>query len=211
MLNRIIKIFSIIFIVIVVLFVSINIYFSPTPNFMRNNSVNGVKINVQVSNDDRKPIVRTFKKSEYESMSENKIMRLKDKIDGRVEGDITSINLNKDSKIYFTFEKDGKIYYSETPKIRINAHASSYKDKNKKRIIEGELDRLDDGTYFYETKRYSTQYEKYFMEYLIVEIYYTIDDVDYVSIFGTFQNNANDGTDFFDNEYLEEPIPPETK
>lgn len=211
MLNRIIKIFSIIFIVIVVLFVSINIYFSPTPNFMRNNSVNGVKINVQVSNDDRKPIVRTFKKSEYESMSENKIMRLKDKIDGRVEGDITSINLNKDSKIYFTFEKDGKIYYPETPKIRINAHASSYKDKNKKRIIEGELDRLDDGTYFYETKRYSTQYEKYFMEYLIVEIYYTIDDVDYVSIFGTFQNNANDGTDFFDNEYLEEPIPPETK
>ncbi|OLR64857.1 hypothetical protein [Peptoniphilus porci] len=211
MLNRIIKIFSIIFIIIVILFVSIHVYFSPTPNFMRNNSINGVKISIQVSNDDRKPIVRTFKKSEYENMPENKIMRVKDKIDGRIEGDITSIHLNKDSKIYFTFEKDGKIYYPETPKIRINAHASSYKDKNKKRIIEGELDRLDDGTYFYETKRYSTQYEKYFMEYLIVEIYYTIDDVDYVSIFGTFQNNANDGTDFFDNEYLEEPIPPETK
>ena len=47
------------------------------------------------------------------------------------------------------------------------------------------------------------------MEYLRIEIYYTIDGVDYVSNFGTMQDNANEGTDFFDNETLENPIPPE--
>lgn len=47
------------------------------------------------------------------------------------------------------------------------------------------------------------------MEYLRVEIYYTIDGVDYLSTFGTFQDNANDGTNFFDNEKLENSIPPE--
>lgn len=47
------------------------------------------------------------------------------------------------------------------------------------------------------------------MEYLRIEIYYTIGDVDYVSTFGTFQTNADDGTNFFDNERLKEPIPPE--
>ena len=47
------------------------------------------------------------------------------------------------------------------------------------------------------------------MEYLRVEIYYTIDGVDYLSTFGTVQTNADDGTNFFDNENLEKPIPPE--
>ena len=47
------------------------------------------------------------------------------------------------------------------------------------------------------------------MEYLRVEIYYTIDGVDYISTFGTVQTNADGGTSFFDNERLENPIPPE--
>lgn len=126
-----------------------------------------------------------------------------------MKGDIPCIHLNDDNKIYFEFAKNGKVYESETPKIKIFASASHYDDKQKQRVIEGELDRLDDGRYYFETKRYSTQFEKYFLEYLRVEIYYTIDGVDYVSTFGAFQDNANEGTDFFDNETLENPIPPE--
>lgn len=214
--SKVAKVFKILFIILailivlaIILFAAAQIYFSPTPDSKRNNSVHGVKVNVQVSNDERKPIVRTFERVKFESMPESKVMKVRDKIAGRIEGDIPCIHLNDDNKIYFEFAKNGKVYESETPKIKIFASASHYDDKQKQRVIEGELDRLDDGRYYFETKRYSTQFEKYFLEYLRVEIYYTIDGVDYVSTFGTFQDNAYDGTDFFDNETLENPIPPE--
>lgn len=214
--SKVVKVFKILFIILAILFVlamilfeAAQIYFSPTPESKRNNSVHGVKVNIKVSNDERKPIIRTFEREEFESLPESKVMKVRDKIAGRIEGDIPCIHLIEDNKIYFTFEKDGEVYQPEIPKIKIFASASHYDDNQKERVVEGELDRLDDGRYFFETKRYRTQFEKYFMEYLRVEIYYTIDGVDYVSTFGTFQDNANDGTDFFDNENLEEPIPPE--
>lgn len=200
---------AILFLLAIILFVAAQIYFSPTPESKRNNSVHGVKVNIKVSNDERKPIVRTFEREEFENLSENKLMKVKDTVEGRIEGDIPCIHLNEDKKIYFTFEKDGEVYEPEIPKIKIFAHSSHYKDNPLERVIEGELDRLDDGRYYFETKRYSTQFEKYFIGYLRIEIYYTIDGVDYVSTFGTFQDNANDGTDFFNNETLEKPIPPE--
>ena len=207
--SKVAKVFAIVIILAIILFAAIQIYFSPTPDFMRNNSVHGVKVNIKVSDDERKPIVRTFERFKFESMSENKLMKVRDTVDGRIEGDIPSIHLNEDNKIYFTFEEEGEIYEPEISKIKIFAHASNYDDKEKQRVIEGELDRLDDDRYYFETKRYSTQFEKYFMEYLRIEIYYTIGHVDYVSTFGTFQDNADDGANFFDNEKLEKPIPPE--
>lgn len=208
------KVFKILFIIAailillaIILFVGLQICFSPTPDSKRNNSVHGVKVNIQVSNDERKPIVRTFEREKFENLSEKEIVKLRDTIGGRVEGDIPCIDLNEDNKIYFTFEGGEEVYQPEIPKIKI--FASHYDDKKKQRVIEGELDRLDDGRYYFETKRYRTQFEKIFMEYLMVEIYYTIDGVDYVSTFGTHQSNADDGTNFFENEELEEPIPPE--
>lgn len=208
MVKKLTKIFSIIFILLVILFVGLHIYRSPKPELKRNNSVYGVKVNIKVSNDERTPIIRTFERAKFESLPEQKVMRLRDTIAGAIEGDIPSIDLNKDNKFYVEFSKNGKVYETETPKIKIFAD-SYYNDKTRETVIEDELDRLDDGRYFYETKRFNTQFEKYFMEYLRIEIYYTIDGVDYVSTFGTFQDNANDGTDFFDNEKLEKPIPPE--
>lgn len=209
MIKKLINIFSIILILLVTLFVGLRIYYYPKPELKRNNSVHGVKVNIKVSNDERTPIIRTFERAKFESLPEQKVMRVRDTIAGAIEGDIPCIHLNEDNKIYFTFESEGEVYQPEIPKIKIFASASHHDDKQKQRVIEGELDRLDDGRYFYETKRYSTQFEKYFIGYLRVEIYYTIDGVDYVSTFGTFQGNGDDGTNFFDNERLKEPIPPE--
>ena len=208
MVKKLIMIFSIIFILLVIFFVGLHIYRSPKAEVKRNNSVHGVKVNIKVSDDERTPIIRTFEREKFESLPEQKVMRLRDTIAGAIEGDIPSIDLNKDNKFYVEFTKNGKVYEPETPKIKIFAD-SYYNDKTRETVIEGELDRLDDGRYFYETKRYDTQFEKYFMEYLRIEIYYTIDGVDYVSTFGAFQDNANDGTDFFNNETLDTPIPPE--
>lgn len=107
--SKVAKVFAIVIILTIILFAAIQIYFSPTPDFKRNNSVHGVKVNIKVSNDERKPIVRTFEKEKFENLSEKEIVKLRDKIDGRIEGDIPSIHLNKDNKIYFTFERAGEV------------------------------------------------------------------------------------------------------
>ena len=206
--SKVAKVFAILILLVIILFVGLHIYRSPKPELKRNNSVHGVKVNVKVSDDERTPIIRTFGREKFESLPEQKVMRLRDTIAGAIEGDIPSIDLNMDNKFYVEFMDKGKVYEPEIPKIKIFAD-SYYNDKTRETVIEGELDRLDDGRYFYETKRYNTQFEKYFMEYLRIEIYYTIDGVDYVSTFGAFQDNANDGTDFFNNETLDTPIPPE--
>ena len=161
-----------------------------------------------MSNDERIPIIRTFEREKFESLPEQKVMRLRDTIAGAIEGDIPSIDLNMDNKFYVEFIDKGEVYEPEIPKIKIFAD-SYYNDKTRETVIEGELDRLDDGRYYFETKRYNTQFEKYFMEYLRIEIYYTIDGVDYLSTFGTVQSNADDGTNYFENNELEEPIPPD--
>ena len=146
--SKVAKVFAILILLVIILFVAIQIYFSPTPDFKRNNSIHGDKVNIQVSDDERKPIIRTFEREKFENLSEKEIMKLRDTIDGRIEGDIPSIHLNEDNRIYLTFKKDGKVYEPAIPKIKIFASASHYDDKEKQRVIEGELDRLDDGRYF---------------------------------------------------------------
>ena len=42
-----------------------------------------------------------------------------------------------------------------------------------------------------------------------VEVHYTIDGENYISTFGAFQGNVEDGTDFFENETLTTPVDPE--
>ena len=183
--------------------------FRPTPGYLRNMEADGVKIEAQISNDDRKPIIRTYTKEEFETFDQAKIDNIEDDVDGRVEGDLPCIDLLKDNKIYISFYKDGKKVDPEKTHIEITAHASDYNDPTKTRHIEGELTDDGENTYSYATKRYGVQFEKYFMEYLQFQISYTIEGKDYVSIFGTFQNNAPDGTDFFKNEDLKEPLAPE--
>lgn len=182
---------------------------SPTPNFMRNDTVDGVEMVSVIGLDKRKPIIRTFKEKEYLALTDEKLSKVRDTIDGKIEGDIPCIDLNKDPRIFFQFEKNKKPVKPEKATIKIIAHASHYDDPQKTRIITGELKDEGDLGYSYETKRYSRQYEKYFLEYLQVEVHYTIDGDNYISTFGTFQGNANEGTDFFDDEELETPIEPE--
>lgn len=198
---------------IIGLFIAIWIFilltFRPTPGYLRNTEADGVKIEAKISNDDRSPIIRTYTKEEFDTFDQEKIDNIEDDVDGRVEGDLPAIHLIKDKKIYVSFYKDDKRIDPEKAHIKITAHAADYRDPIKKRKIEGNFTKEADKTYTYATKRYSTQYEKIFVEYLQFQISYTIDGKDYVSIFGTFQNNADEDTDFFENEDLDPPIPPE--
>lgn len=195
--------------IIIAIWIFILLTFRPTPGYLRNMEADGVKIEVQISDDDRSPIIRTYAKEKFDTFNQDKIENIEDDIDGRVEGDLPAIHLIKDKKIYVSFYKDGKKIDPEKAKIKIIAHAADYRDPVKKRKIEGNFTKEANKTYTYATKRYSTQYEKIFTEYLQFEIAYTIEGKDYISIFGTFQNNANEDTDFFKNEDLDQPIPPE--
>lgn len=195
--------------IILALWAFIFLTFRPTPGYLRNMEADGVKIEAKISNDERKPIIRTYTKEEFNTFDQDKIDDIEDDVDGRVEGDIPCISLLEDNKIYISFYKDGQKIEPENTHIEITAHASDYKDPTRTRHIEGELTNDYEKTYTYATKRYGVQYETIFMEYLQFEVTYTIEGKDYVSIFGTFQSNADEDTDFFKNEDLEKPLEPE--
>ena len=183
--------------------------FSPTPDFLRNETVDGVRMDVVVAWDERKPIIRTFREKDYLALTENQLAKVRDRISGKIEGDIPCIKLNKRPRMFFQFEKDDKPVKPEKISIKIIAHASHYDDPQKTRVITDEVKDEGDLGYSYTTKRYSRQYEKDFLEYLQVEVHYTIDGENYISTFGAFQGNVEDGTSFFENEELPEPVEPE--
>lgn len=189
--------------------VFVSYVFSPTPNIVRNETVDGIRMDATIAWDERNPIIRTYKEKDYLALTDDKLLKVRDTIDGKIEGDIPCIDLNKDPRIFFQFEKNKKPIKPEKATIKIIAHASHYDDPQKTRIITGELKDEGDLGYSYKTKRYSRQYEKNFLEYLQVEVHYTIDGENYISTFGTFQGYVNEGTDFFDDEELETPIEPE--
>lgn len=195
--------------IIITIWAFILLTFRPTPGYLRNTEADGVKIEAKISDDDRTPIIRTYTKEEFNTFDQAKIDNIEDDVDGRVEGDLPCIHLLKDNKIYISFYKDGKKIDPEKTSLKITTYASDYRDPVKEREIEGNLSKESDQTYTYATKRYSTQYETIFVEYLQCEVTYTIEGKDYVSIFGTFQNNADEDTDFFRNEDLKEPLAPE--
>ena len=190
----------------------VHILLSPTPNFLRNNTVDGIKCLVKISNDERSPIIRSFRKEDYVNLSEGKRRRLLDRISGKIEGDLPCIALSSDPKIYFSFKKDGKVIHPENIQLKIIAHASDYRDPIKTQTLEKKPVLFNDQVYFYESRRYRTQFEKYFIEYLRLELSYQVDGVNYLSTFACNQSNAPDGTDFFKNEDLTPPLdPPQDK
>ena len=183
--------------------------FSPTPDFRRNETVDGVRMDAVVAWDERKPIIRTFREKDYRALTENQLATMRDTVDGGIEGDIPCIKLNKGPKMFFQFEKAEKPVKPEKISIKILAHAWGDDDPEKTRIITDVLKDEGDLGFSYTTKRYSRQYEKYFLEYLQAEVHYTVDGENYISTFGTFQGNGDDGTSFFENEELPAPVEPE--
>lgn len=160
MIKKILFIIVIFLVGIVAFFIN---YFRPTPNFMRNNTVDGVKVNVRLSNDKRIPILKTFTQEEFSKKGEADLKKLNDFLNGRIESDIPTVHLEEDKNIYILFNKDGKVIEpDETPKITIVSNPSYLDIQDGERVIKGELTKLDTG-YVYEMNRYRTQFEKYFM------------------------------------------------
>ncbi|NLW42363.1 MAG: hypothetical protein GXY89_04410 [Tissierellia bacterium] len=207
--KTLIKAFKYILVLIILLAIALKFILSPTPEFMRNNKVDGVEMKVQVSDDERSPIIRTFKLEDYNKKSEEEKLKIREKVAGRIEGDIPVVNLLIDKNLYYTFYKDNNlVQLEEAPRIEITAHPNHYSDKSDKRLIVDKLRENQDG-YIYEINRYQDQYEKYFLEFSHIQIFFEFEGVDYISVFSIFSTNAPKGTDLFENEDIIEPIPPE--
>lgn len=218
--KRILKNILAVIVIWVVIIGGFMIYISlmtrPLPEHKRNITETDAKIEVEINDksETRTPIIRTYKEEDYNNFDEKKIEKIIDIINGNIEGDIPAVYIKDDNDIiYITFLKDGKeLDPDNTPDIEIeftedSSETASYTTE-KNRIINDKL-KQEDGKYSYKIKRYRTQYEKYFIDYNIIRIYYEIDGQKYVSIFGLNATNTDEGTDFFNNEDLETPIKPE--
>lgn len=184
--------------------------FSPTPDSDRNNEANQVRLEVAVGDDKRLPIVRTFLKQDYDQKSEKQKEKIRNLTGGRVEGDIPCVSLEEDNKLYFSFRKEGnRISPDAPPKIELQINSTSSGEKKETKTIADVVSMDERGNYFYELKRYTTQYEKYFMEFGFVTLFYDIEGEEYVSVFSVYSSNAEDGERFFDNDTLHKSLPAE--
>ena len=66
---------------VVAFFVFIRFAFLPTPEFLRNQEVDGVKVEIRISDDERKPIIRTYTKEEFDKFDQSKIDNIEDDVD----------------------------------------------------------------------------------------------------------------------------------
>ncbi|SHH30257.1 hypothetical protein SAMN02745245_01013 [Anaerosphaera aminiphila DSM 21120] len=203
-----------VFICILVLFGAflLLMYFAskPTPEYKRNISTTNVTLRAQISVDERNPIVRTYTEEEYSTFDKEKTEKIKDLVDGGVEGDIPCVHLLFDKNIYFKFyDNETLLTLENPPKIQLEVYSAAPEDTEKTRVITGNLLKGEDGGYYYEMDRFRPQYEKYIMEFSQVKISFTANNKNYVSLFAINTSNAPDGTDYFHNETLEIPIPPE--
>lgn len=189
-------------------FIISKLFFSETPDALRNDEVDGVHIAVDIKDDDRKPIIKNFRLADYQHKSAAEKADLEKATAGKVEGDIPCVHLQKDHHLYLSIFKDGKaIQADRTPTIEIIAHPSHYDDPSGNKTIRGNWVAGKDGGYTFALQRYHTQYEKYFIAYHFVKVSYTVDGEAYISLFSVCSSNAKNGTDFFENKPLKKPLP----
>lgn len=184
--------------------------FHQTPNFMRNNSANGITLEVKVSDDDRLPIIRTFLKEDYEKLSNDEKAKLKRKSYGRIEGDIPAVSYKENPSILLSFTKNKTPVEVEKGAQLIITPTRQYLDKEtKERKVSLDLGEKTAEGYPIKLKRYNPLFERYQLDFYFVEVHYQIEGKDYISLFGIHYSTADEGTDFFKNETLENPLPPE--
>ena len=187
----------------------------PTPDYQRNQTINGVRLDAKIGSDTRKPIIKTLALKDYEKRSEEAKRQIEDFVDGSIEGDIPCLHLLEDNKLYFFFTNRSKavIFPNDAPpKIEIYpaiTYLDKYADKNPKQmVIKDTLKQNKDGHYYFPMRRYKAQYERYFLDYHLLKVYYTINNNDYISLMGIYMDNyPTDKTPFDENETLDPPLP----
>lgn len=185
-----------IFVIILGIFTYINYSLKPLPENKRNISTSDVNVTVKLKDAvNRTPIIRTYTKEEFKKMDENEIARIKEIVNGNIEGDVPALKIeNGKGSIEISFEKienktTVKVIPENIPEIKISVLETLYSKDEPKEIIDS-LTETEEGKYLYEIKKYLNVEETYLdenvefnMESMYIEIYYEIDNEEYVSIF----------------------------
>ncbi len=199
--------------VLVILFGSIlflHFTVTPTTDSKRNLSDGDTQLLLEMQNASPvKPIIRTYELEKYQSFSEEKQEKIQKTTMGKIEGDIPCVYLDgAPESLKFSFKKEGEyVKPDDIPEIQITSYPSESEEKEGMRIITGKLLANEKGEYFYTLYRYRTQYEIYFLETNFVQLNYEIAGEKYLSVFSLHTSQPD--ADFFKNERLETPIPPE--
>lgn len=150
--------------------------------------------------DERAPIIRTYSKKEFDNFDENEINKIKDIVNGNIEGDVPLLKIENGRgilEISFEmieksndFKVTAKIIPKDIPKIKISVLETLYSKEEAKEINDSLIKGEKEGIYLYEIKKYFNQGEIYhnendgfFMESMFIEINYEIDKESYISIF----------------------------
>lgn len=188
-----------ILVIILILFASlmyINQLTTPLPENKRNMSTTNIKMVVHLKDGaNRTPIVRTYTRDEFNQFNENKVNKIKDLVNGNIEGDMPALTITDDiGKLELSFEsvnevdEPTKIIPDDIPRIKISVPYSREESK----IINDSLieSKETEGLYLYEIKSYLDEEDLYYtegddfvLESIFIEIDYEINKEGYVSIF----------------------------
>lgn len=183
---------------------------APVPEAKRNQTVDGLRVEASVSDDERLPIIKTFRREDYEKKSESEKQKIEESTRGNIEGDIPCVHLLKDPHIYFRLTAEGKsLRPDEMPIVEIKSLPSHREHEKEPKIFFGEVREDAERGYSCALRAYRRQYEKYFLESDLITLRYTVHGREYVSMFSVSVSNAEEGVDFFENEELKEPISPQ--
>lgn len=193
--------FSISIIVILVIIIYINWSLKPLPEEKRNISTTDIKMIANIPDAaNRTPIIRTYTKEEFDNFSENELKKIKNIVNGNIEGDVPALKIeNGTGVIEISFEmivkNNGlmgisKIVPDDIPKIKILVLATLYSKENPKVVNDSLIKSEVEGTYLYEINRYFNKDEVYHnenddfsTESMFVEVTYEIGNKSYVSVF----------------------------
>ncbi len=189
-----------IFILMAGIILYINWLTRPLAEDKRNISTSDVKMLIDIPDVvGRTPIIRTYTKKEFDKFDENELKKIKDIVNGNIEGDAPALKIENGTGIFkISFEKieknkekikAAKVIPDEVPKIKISALETLYSQEEPKEINDSFTESEEEGIYLYEVKRYLNQdqiyqdeNDEFFMETVFIEVNYEINKENYVSI-----------------------------
>lgn len=199
--KRILFSISIIVISILVVIIYINWSLKPLPEEKRNISTTDIKMIADIPDAaNRTPIIRTYTKEEFDNFNENELKKIKNIVNGNIEGDVPALKIeNGSGVIEISFEMIaksndlmgiGKIVPDDIPKIKILVLSTLYSKENPKVVNDSLIKSEVEGTYLYEINKYFNKDEVYHnenddfsTESMLVEVTYEIGNKSYVSVF----------------------------
>lgn len=175
-----------------------NRLWKPLPEDKRNISTSNVQMLVNIE-DERTPIIRTYTKEEFNKFDEDEINKIKETVNGNIEGDIPQliiedgigtfeisfIKIDKNDASVVT----AKIRPDNIPKIRMLVLQTIY-SKEKPKEVNDSLIESEGGIYSCKVKKYLNKEELSFVEEdepyrqsMFIEVDYEINNEEYISIF----------------------------